>query len=176
VKRRFLRTTLLVTLLSTPELASASETFPPRIRHIYRLERDPECTLCHSTIEGGEDTITTRFGKNMERRGVRGKIPGSLDPALIAAAEEQQDSDGDEATDYYELRSGTDPNDDGDVPELGAGGGGGGEEFDPGEIPDLPPLAEHGCAVARPSGDSGVASLALLLVWALRRRRRATRA
>jgi hypothetical protein len=176
MKRGFLRLTLPLTILMTPRLASASKAFPPRIHQIYQLERDPECTLCHATIDGGDDTITTKFGRNMERRGVKGKILASLDPALLSAYEDQQDSDGDEATDFYELRSDTDPNDEGDVPELGAGGGGAGEELGLGEIPELPPLPEHGCSLGAPPRDSGPASLALLFVWALRRGRRAGRA
>jgi hypothetical protein len=167
---RFLRLTLALTILTTSGLASASESFPPIIHQIYKLGSDPECTLCHATIEGGDDTITTKFGKKMEGRGVKGKIPSSLGPALVAAYEDQQDSDGDEATDFYELRSGTDPNDEGDVPELGAGGAPG-EEFDLGEIPELPPLPEHGCSLAAPRRGLGLASLGLLFVWALRRRR-----
>jgi hypothetical protein len=163
---------LAVAVLAASGRALASDTYPRVVAQLYQLGVDPACTLCHATIKGGDDTVTTKFGKNVEHRGARGKDPGSLQDALIQAASSGDDSDGDEVSDYEELRDGTDPNDGSDAepdPEGGEGGDGGGIAF--GEIPELPPLAEHGCSLGMPSNDSGLVGLPLFAVWAFRRRR-----
>jgi hypothetical protein len=168
---RAMTSLLCCAALLCPELARASESYPTIVAQTYVLPSEPECTLCHSTIEGGPDTITTAFGKNIEARGARGKIPASLRPALIEAANERQDSDGDGVTDLQELRDGTDPNLEGDAIQ---GGGGAGGEIEFGTLDDLPPLPAHGCAFGSRLPGSGPTSLlcAGALLALLRRRRK----
>jgi len=177
VTARASRALLALAVFLAPGRAWASDGYPRIVAQLYRLDDEPACTLCHTTIKGGDNTVTKKFGQNVERRGARGKAPGMLQEALIEVANAGDDSDGDEVSDYAELRSGTDPNDGTDaMPGAGGGEGGDGGEIALGEVPELPPLPEHGCSFARAPRDSGLAGLALLFVWALRTRRRAVRA
>src|SRR5262245_32380535 len=87
-------------VLMAPVTARASETYPRIVAQLYQTGADPACTLCHATIKGGDDTVTTKFGVNVEHRGARGKAPSSLQDALIQVANAGDDSDGDEVSDY----------------------------------------------------------------------------
>ena len=102
--RTVLRITLSLGALLSPGIALASETYPVVVFQIYKTPSEPECTLCHSTIKGGDNTITTKFGKNLEARGARGKDTGTLGTVLAEAANARQDSDEDGATDLKELQ------------------------------------------------------------------------
>ena len=169
--RAILPLTLTLGALLSPGIVLASDPYPEYVFRIYGTPHEPECTLCHSTLEGGDNTITTKFGKNLEALGARGKIPDTLTSALVAAANARQDSDEDGATDLQELRDGTDPNLEGDA-ILGAGGGGAGEELDLGGLDALPPLPAHGCAMESSSNKSGLLSLVCVAALAALRRRR----
>jgi MYXO-CTERM domain-containing protein len=170
--RNVARLALGIALSLSPVSAFASESYPAYVTQVYQLPREPECTLCHATLEGGDGTVTRAFGENLEARGARGKNPRTLQSALVEAAQARQDSDGDGVTDLQELRDETDPNVEGDaVP--GEGGAGAGGDIDLGSLEALPPLPGHGCAAGISSHKSGLVSLALLgAVVALRRRRR----
>jgi hypothetical protein len=172
MKRRAVHFVVLIScLVFGARAARASEAYPRVMAEVYKLPSEPECTLCHATVKGGNDTITTELGKDLYARGARGKNPDLLQDALVEAAYDRQDSDGDGATDLTELRSGTDPNREGDaVPNEGSGGVGG--ELDLGSLEALPPLPAHGCGMARTTFGSGLLSLACVaLAVALRRRR-----
>ena len=94
----------------------ASDTFPEEIRAQLQLPAAPPCTLCHSSDEGGLDTVVTPFGVTLARLGLVATDENSLLAALQAAESQTVDSDFDGVADLDELRAGGDPNDGVDLP------------------------------------------------------------
>lgn len=171
--------------------ALASEPFPPAIHTFLKLDRDPECTLCHETIDGGEDTVTRPFGRTMIDFGAKELNVPSLYNAMTKAYNQRSDSDGDGVYDLLELKQGSDPNvpdREPSNPNQGGGGegqggddgfGGGGElglpPLDPSAFDDLPPPLQHGCSFTGTSDTDAVPilGLGLAMLLLLKRRREA---
>jgi len=180
------RTRLLILAIVTalPAPALAGENFPPTLKMVFDLDREPDCLLCHTVKAGGKGTAETKFGSTLYDRGARGDDRRSLLTALEDAYDDRVDSDGDRVIDVQEVKDESDPNvADRHEPEPSAGGadgdGAGGDDglggdsgigTNVGELPlfsdldtgDLPPSLEHGCSLAqRPSG--GLLGAAVLL-------------
>lgn len=143
--------------------ASASSSFPGVVESRWSLPRVPDCTLCHSSSNGGKGTVTTYFGLTMQEFGAVQLNNGSLVQALDRDQAADYDSDGDGVSDMEELVHGTDPND-GPGPKV--------VRF---------PSPQHGCSVSRArtrgSGlrDLGYGAPALLwLLWVRRKKRSPT--
>ena len=155
----------------------ASPDYPAALSDLLELDRTPACTLCHSDDIGGENTVTTRFGKTLLALGAEGKSQNSLRSAVTDSESENYDSDSDGVGDVQELLDGSDPNRiDREPPEPDGSAGSPGEGSPapqaPPSLSDVP-LAQTGCSWgARPSTGSAPALLCLLLLGACRRRRR----
>ncbi|MBI2393347.1 MAG: hypothetical protein HYV09_27435 [Deltaproteobacteria bacterium] len=143
-------------VLAAASPAGASPAFPDAVRARLGLSYAPPCAICHEGGRGGAGTVTTRFGRAMMDRGLKGGDGASLAAALDAMARDGVDSDHDGASDVDELRRGKDPNGASGV-AIGA-----------------PPI-EYGCGgatVARATGGGGGWLAALLLAAHFTRRRR----
>jgi hypothetical protein len=88
-------------------LAHAMPTYPAEIQNHLQLGYTPQCTLCHSTPQGG-GIPTTAFGKEMVRDGLTTNS-STLDPALDKMKADNWDSNGDGMTDIQALQDGIDP-------------------------------------------------------------------
>lgn len=106
---------LLVTaalLVLSPTCAAASSRYPQALENGVGLASEPDCTLCHRTSRGGPNTATKPFARNLVALGLEdGGNVASLQAAILAAEEENSDSDGAGSPDLDELALGTDPND-----------------------------------------------------------------
>lgn len=159
-----------VALILCSGTARGTETYPDFVRGELDLPATPECTLCHLTNDGQENTVRRPFGLQvLSHGGTGGGSRGSLRSALRAMEADGSDSDGDGLPDIEELRAGGDPNAF-DVRDGGA--------TEPPPTAALPPAFETGCAAAR-SGRvtisrmlAAVASLAAALRLSIRVRRR----
>jgi len=154
--------------------AAASETFPGVIQAELGLKKAPDCTLCHQSNAGGENTATEPFGRTLQRFGVVKKNDQSLIEALQQIDYQDYDTDGDCVPDIVELQHGTNPNvpdiasvappseaggpSDGGAPPDGGQSPDGGDASDGGRpsgsgprrcsAPNLPPTLETGCAIS----------------------------
>lgn len=89
----------------------ASESYPATIKSTLKLKTVPECTLCHANNLGGANTVVTKFGLSLQKRGVTGRSNvRSLTSALSKEESDPVDSDGDSVFDLEELRDGSNPN------------------------------------------------------------------
>ena len=73
--------------------AGASENFPNVVKGYLRLPKTPDCTLCHDSNKGGENTARKPFARTMQRFGAVKKNDDSLLAALRKADAEGTDSD-----------------------------------------------------------------------------------
>jgi hypothetical protein len=167
MKTKFQGLLLLLLLTLPPRLSSASVAYPGEVKEYFGVDTlvaSPlGCTLCHSSDQGGNDTVVQPYGRAMLGVGAKGSDVGSLKNALEQLESIGSDSDRDGATDADEIRAGTDPNQ------------GTGETVDP--LAGVP-LPQTGCAVAprvsrhRRDGAGALAGSLVLALYALRRRRR----
>ena len=130
--------------------AGASENFPNDVAKELHLKNAPECTLCHKSNLGGENTTTQPFGRTMQRLGAVKKNDDSLVAALREDEAEGIDSDGDCIPDAEELQANppTNPN----VPD------GKGHCQAPARAPEL----ETGCSASPHGAPSALETLALV--------------
>lgn len=163
---------VVAALVSCAGVARATDTYPEFIRSELGLATTPECTLCHLTNEGQENTVRRPFGLQvLSHDGKGGGSRGSIRSALQAMEGDGSDSDGDGLADIEELRAGGDPN----VFEARDGGA---TEPPPGVA--LPPAFETGCAMSLAArvtiSRTLVVIASLLAAVRLSRRRRERRA
>jgi hypothetical protein len=153
------RLRLLALLLTLSGVARATKTYPEVVQTEWELAAIPQCTLCHLTNEGQENTVRHPFGLSvLDHNGTGGGNKGSIRAALKAMLADETDSDADGVTDYDELRGGGDPN----VFDYREGGAAA-----PPPADTLPPPFETGCSVAisthRVTDSRIVAGLTLML-------------
>jgi hypothetical protein len=155
----------IVAMALTPSLARASKTYPLVLKEELGLDYEPECTICHTTKDGGNKTVTKPFGRALVQLGLVAGSNQSLRNTLALA--EGLDSDGDTVSDLDELKAGRDPN----IQQPIADGG----RLPP--PPLQPPILRTGCSVGgwRGNAPSDGVSAALVAI-ALAARRRARRA
>jgi len=134
--------------------ARASEEFPLVVQNELGVKKAPDCTLCHQTELGGENTATQPFGRTMQKFGAVKKNDDSLKAALDRDDSEGTDSDGDCIPDTDELRAGTNPN----VADVGDGG-------QHCEAPALPPTLQTGCSVSSRSRNTYAAAVIAGASW-----------
>ena len=156
------RLLFLAFLLTLSGIARATETYPEFVQSELGLAAAPECTLCHLTNEGQENTVRRPFGLQvLSHNGMGGGSRGSIRSALQAMEADGTDSDGDGRLDIPELQAGGDPN----IFDVRDGGA-----AEPPPADALPPPFETGCSVSIPSRrvtDSRiVAGLTLMLALA----------
>lgn len=136
---------LLVVLLGAGP-AYASSTFPGELKEQLGLSQVPLCTVCHTDLKGGSDTLAQPFGLAVQTHGAVSNDTQSLRQAIAAMEKDRTDSDEDGISDIEELEAGSNPNRPGN-------------EGSP----------TYGCNTAYP----GVFSALSLLWWAVQRRTRA---
>lgn len=99
---------------SLTEAASASVAYPALVERHFDIDAlpapPPSCTLCHSSDQGGNDTVVRPFGRALLNLGAEGNDASSLESALGQLERESIDSDRDGVSDVDELRTGDDPN------------------------------------------------------------------
>lgn len=94
----------------------ASPPYPRVVEEVLSLEQRPGCVVCHARPTGGPPADRP-FALSLKERGVVGfNTQSRLRTALEELEVERVDSDEDGASDVYELRVDTDPNDAADVP------------------------------------------------------------
>lgn len=156
----------LLALIASPVAASASVAYPALLRQYFHVETlpvpAPGCTLCHTTDQGGTDTVVRPFGRALLTLGAAGNDAPSLESALIQLESEGIDSDGDGISDADELKAGEDPNvGRADSPDPLAG----------------VPLPRTGCSLVRaPSSSAALWLLAAVFIGGARRATRAAAA
>ena len=90
--------------------AAATPNFPGAIKSHLGLDSKPACTLCHTTLAGGDGTVSRAFGVAMRGDGLVPNDTSSLNDALDALEAAGTDSDADGVGDIDELKAGTNPN------------------------------------------------------------------
>ena len=137
--RRNISVFAFLAIVACATSAAASQHFPVVVQSSLGMETAPDCTLCHQTDRGGENTTTQPFGRTMQRFGAVKKNDDSVVHALQRANDELTDSDGDCIPDIDELveKPPGDPN------RRRTGG-------DAGvcAVPETPPVLKTGCTVS----------------------------
>jgi hypothetical protein len=105
--------------------AAASQTYPGAIQSARNMPCQPQCTICHTDLNGGIGTVTKPFGiAMMQNAGLRSLSPDTIPGALttletgtLCTFSPSQppkmgacDSDGDGVGDVDQLEEGRDPN------------------------------------------------------------------
>ena len=137
---------LALLLLAMP--AQATPNFPGAIQRTLGAAQTPACAICHAGGVTGRGTVTTPFGQAMRARGLVAGDAASLAQALTRMETDKVDSNGDGTPDVDELRAGKDPNLEAGQLQVG-----------------------YGCALSGGGSDAAWPALALLVWFAVRRRR-----
>lgn len=96
-------------LLSFPSVAAASPEYTSAIRDHLEMSCRPQCTICHSTNEGGDGTARQPFASSLSAPNAEGEAQlggDDVDQLLLrldALRAAKTDSDGDGIADIDEL-------------------------------------------------------------------------